>query len=107
MVGSADWSLFLGVLTYMVALVFAGYYYFKYKKIFLLFFITSIATYIFAVFYTWDVFELDKNWILAMLVVSTFVMFFLGKYFSTIELLPADMHTSLKEHKESGKKKNK
>lgn len=99
MMGEADWSIALGILTFVIALIFAVYYYFKYKKLFLIAFITSIATYVFAIFYTWDVFELDKNYVMILLVISTIVMFFLGKYFSKIELKLDRMHTSLKERK--------
>lgn len=94
---AADWSIGVGVLVFIIAIVFAAYYFFKYKKVFLVVFIASIATYVFSVFYTWDVFELNKNWILAILAFSTVVMFFLGKYFSKLDLKPSRMHTSLKE----------
>ena len=96
---SAGWSIALGILAYIIALVFAAIYYFKYKKIFLVVFIVSITTYVFAVFYTWDIYELSKNGIMLLLVVSTILMMFLGKYFSKLELKPAKVHTSLKEKK--------
>ena len=83
---SADWSIALGILVFVVALVFAAYFYFKYKKVFLVVYVASIATYIFAVFYTWDVFELSKNLVLVLLVVSTILMLIVGKYFSKIEI---------------------
>ena len=99
MVGQADWSIAVGILTFIVAIIFATIYYFKYKKLFLIVFIASIATYVFAVFYTWDVFELNKNWILAILMMSTVIMIFLGNYISKFDLSHAKMHTSLKEKK--------
>jgi len=86
MIGSADWSIAVGIIIYIIGIVFAAIYYLRYKKIYLIVLIASICTYIFSVFYTWDVFELSRNWILAMLVLSTIVMFFLGKYFSKLEL---------------------
>lgn len=95
----ADWSIPVGILIYLIALIFAIYYYYKYKKIFLIVFITSIATYGFSVFYAWDVFDLNKNYVLVILVISTILMIFLGKYFSKMELKPAKVHTSLKERK--------
>lgn len=95
----ADWSIALGIIVFIIAICFATYYYLKYKKLSLITFCLSIATYIFAVFYTWDVFELNKNWVLVMLLASTVVMVFLGKYFSKIKLNPARVHTSLKERK--------
>ena len=94
---SADWSIAIGILVFIVAIIFAAIYFFKYKKVYLVVFISSIATYIFAVFYTWDVFELNKNWILGMLVISTLVMWFLGSYFSKFKLSKSGYHTSLKE----------
>ena len=100
MAGTADWSIAIGILVFIIAIIFAAYYFLKYRRIFTVVFIASIATYVFAVFYTWDVFELNKNMILAILAVSAVVMIFLGKYFSKYELKPAKMHTSLKEKKQ-------
>jgi len=96
-VGTADWSIAAGILVYLIAIVFATLYYYRYKKIFLVMFVTSIATYIFAVLYAWDIFELNKNWVMLMLLISTGLMIFLGKYFSKIELKLDKLHTSLKE----------
>lgn len=95
--GTADWSIAVGILIFVVAIIIAAIYYLKYKKVFLVVFIASIATYAFAVFYTMDVFELNKNWIMLLLVISTVLMLFLGKYFSKFELKKAKLHTSLKE----------
>lgn len=97
MAGGADWSILVGTLVFIVAIIFAAYYYIKYRKVFLILFIASISTYIFAVFYTWDVFNLNKNMVLLMLAFSTIIMLFLGKYFSKFELKPNKLHTSLKE----------
>lgn len=93
----ADWSIALGILTYIVALILAIIFYIRYKKVYLVVIIASIATYIFAVFYTWDIFELNKNWILAMLVLSTLIMMGLGKYFSSFKIEEDKPKTSLKE----------
>ena len=98
-VGQADWSIAVGIFTYLIAIVLAVIYYFKYKKVFLIVLISSIATYVFAVFYTWDVFELSKNWVLGVLILSTLIMIFIGKYMSKFDLSPAKVHTSLKEKK--------
>jgi len=95
--GSASWSIAMGILTFVIALIFAAVYYVKYKKVFLIVLIASVATYVFSVFYTWDVFELNKNSIMLLLVISTIIMFFLGKYFTNLELKPQKKHTSLKE----------
>ncbi len=97
MVGQADWSIAVGVFTFIIALVFAVIYFIRYRKISLILFIASIATYIFAVFYTWDVFEPNQNTILAMLAVSAVLMLLLAKYFSKFKIKPAKAHTSLKE----------
>ena len=96
---NATWSIAVGVLVFIIAIILATIYYFKYKKLFLIVFITSISTYVFAVFYTWDVFELNKNWVLAVLIVSTMLMIFIGNYMSKFELSPVKVHTSLKEKK--------
>lgn len=97
MAGEASWSIAVNVLAFIIAIIFTLYYYLRYKKLFLIFFIVSVTTYIAAVFYTWDVFELNKNWILLMLAVSTAIMFFLGRYFSHIKLTPINVQTSLKK----------
>lgn len=97
MAGSADWSIAVGVLVYLVAIIVAAIYYFRLKKVFIISYVASIATYVFAVFYTWDVFELRKEWILLMLLISTVIMILLGKYFSHVKIKPDKIHTSLKE----------
>ena len=99
MTGTADWSIAIGFFVYLIGIIFALYYYFKYGKISLVAFVASISTYIFSVFYAWDIFELNKNYIMIMLLVSTGLMFYLGKYFSKLELKPSKVHTSLKEKK--------
>lgn len=93
----ADWSIAVGVLVYLVAIIAAALYYYRYSKIYLIFHIAAISTYVFAVFYTWDVFELHKNYILLILIVSTILMILLGKYFGNFDLKPTKPHTSLKE----------
>lgn len=94
----ADWSLALGVLIFIVASIVAIIYYLRYKKLFLVLFVAAVATYLFSVFYIWDVFELNKNLVLLLLIISVGIMFFLGKYFSKITLKKIK-HTSLKEKK--------
>ncbi|MDA3855631.1 MAG: hypothetical protein PF569_05195 [Candidatus Woesearchaeota archaeon] len=96
MVG-ATWSIGLGILVFIIAIVFATYYYLRYKKFFLVLFVASVSIYIFAVFYTWDVYDSNKNIIMIMLVISTIIMLFLGKYFSKFKLKANKLHTSLKE----------
>jgi len=116
MIGSASWSIGVGILVLIVAIIFAALYYLRYKKVFLVIYISSIATYIFAVLYTWDIFEINENGILGLLLISTLLMLFLGKYtitsknrsvhfeqdsksFKKIELKPSKVYTSLKEKK--------
>ncbi len=82
--GSADWSIAAGILTFIIAIIFATIYYLRYKKIFLIVLIASIATYMFSVFYIWDVFDLNKNWIMLILIISTVLMILLGKYFQNL-----------------------
>jgi hypothetical protein len=94
---NADWSIAVGIFTFIIALVFAVIYFIRYRKISLILFVASIATYIFAVFYTWDVFEPNQNTILAMLAVSAVIMLLLAKYFSKFKIKPSKAHTSLKE----------
>lgn len=84
---AADWSIAVGVLVFLVAIVIASIYYFRYKKVYLILFIASISTYVFSVFYMLDVFEFtDKNIVLLVLGISTILMFFVGKYFSGFKL---------------------
>jgi len=66
----ADWSISLGFVIFLVALIVSIIYYLRYKKIYLVSLILSIAVYTFSVFYTWDVFELNKNGVLLLLIVS-------------------------------------
>jgi len=93
----ATWSVGVGILIFIVSIFIAVYYYMKYKKAFLVVFITSIATYVFSVFYAWDVYDPNKNWVMFMLLVSTILMVGIGKYFGNMKLKPAKLHTSLKE----------
>ncbi len=95
--GGANWSIAIGVLVYIIAIIIAAIYYWRFKKIFIVVFTASISTYIFAVFYTWDIFELSKNLVLILLLISTLLMVYLGKYFSKIDIKPSKIHTSLKE----------
>ena len=87
MTGEADWSIAVGIFVFIVAVIIATIYYLRYKKVFIVAFTASIATYVFAVFYTWDVFlEQSRNWVLLMLAISTLLMIYLGKYFSGVKL---------------------
>ena len=96
--GGATWSIALGFAVLILAVIFSIIYYLRYKKIYLITLISSISVYIFAVFYTWDVFELNKNMVLLLLLISTIIMIFLGKYTSNLELKLDKPKTSLKEN---------
>lgn len=78
----ADWSIIIGVLVFIIAIIFAIISYVKHKKIYQILYILSVSTYIFAIFYTWDIFELTKNLVLIMLLISTILMLSVAKYFS-------------------------
>ncbi len=93
----ADWSILLGFLIYLVAIIFEIIYYLRYKKWFLVVYAASVSTYVFSVFYAWDVFELEGFAVLALLGVSILVMIYLGKHFSNIKLVKDKVHTTLKE----------
>lgn len=95
MVATADWSIAVGILTYIIALVFATIFYIKQKKISTILLIASIATYIFAIFYTWDIYEPEKNIVITMLAISAIIMLLIGKYFKQISL---NKKTKLKKH---------
>ena len=84
MAGSADWSIAAGIVIFLIAIVCAIVFYVMNRKIHQTVFIASIATYIFAVFYAMDVFELSKNGILGLLVLSTILMMGVGKYFGKV-----------------------
>ena len=94
---NADWSIAVGVLVFIIAIIVAAIYYFRFKRIYLIAYVASIATYVFSVFYIWDVYELKKNGVLVLLLISTGLMIFLGKHFKGIHLKPDKVHTSLKE----------
>lgn len=96
----AEWSIALGVVIYLIAIIAAAVYYYRFKKIYLIFHITALATYIFSVFYTWDVFDLGNNQVLGLLFLSTIVMIFLGRYFKNFDIKVDKPHTSLKEKNE-------
>ena len=97
--GQVEWSAPVGVLILLIALVIAAIYYFRYKKIYLITFVASLSTYVFSIFFIWDVFELNKNLVLLILAISTLIMILIGKYFSNIKIEISKPHTSLKEKK--------
>ncbi|MFW5705140.1 MAG: hypothetical protein ACOCXG_04840 [Nanoarchaeota archaeon] len=96
----ADWSIAVGVLVYFIAIIIAIILFLRYKKWSLVVYTASLATYTFAIFYTWDVFELEKNAVLIMLVVSTVLMMLVGRYFSKVKIAPAQTHSLQGKKKE-------
>ena len=93
----AGWSIALGIVIFIIGIIVSMIYYFAYKKLFLISYIASISTYIFSVFYMLDVYNLNKNYVLLILFLSSILMIFLGKYFSKFKLKKDKLHTSLKE----------
>ncbi len=93
----ATWSIAVGVLIFIIAIITAIIFYYRYNKVSLIVFIASISTYIFAVFYTWDVFQLNKNYVMLLLLISTIIMFLLARYFGNYNLKASKLHTSLSE----------
>ena len=94
---AGNWSIVLGVIIFSIALLVAIIYYLRYKKWFLVIYTASISTYIFSVFYVWDIFDLKGISVMSLLLISMIIMIFLGKYFSKIKLKKDKVHTSLKE----------
>jgi hypothetical protein len=80
----ATWSIAVGILVFIIALVISIILYVKFKQWSVVVYVASLATYTFAFFYTWDVFQLSKNVVLILLIISTIIMMGIGKYFSTV-----------------------
>ncbi len=99
----ADWSLALGVLIFIIAIIAAIIYYLRYKKWFIISYVASFSVLIFSIFYTWDVLSLEGLGVILLLGASAVIMIVLGKHFSGISFEEDKVHTSLKE-KEKEKK---
>lgn len=82
----ATWSIPIGILILIIAIFFAIYYYIKFKKIFLVLIIFSISSFIYGIFYVWDVFSLKRNLVIILLLGSATSLFGIGQYLSSIEL---------------------
>ena len=87
---AADWSVPIGITVFIVGIIVAAYLYLRYRKLHLVGFVAAIVTYIFAVFYTWDVFDLQRNAVMGLLLVSTALMIGVGKYFETHQVFSKD-----------------
>ena len=82
---SAEWSVFTGVLVYVIAFIVSTIYYYKFRRWAVIAYIMSISTYIFSFFYMWDVLMLSKNLILFLLVCSVVLMFLAAKHFKSVK----------------------
>lgn len=100
---AADWSIALGVLLFIIAIIAAVLYYLRYKKWFLISYVAALTVFIFSIFYTWDVLELRGIQVMVLLAISAVIMIYLGKHFTGISLVEDKVHTSLKEKKQEKK----
>ena len=85
MSSGADWSIVIGILIMLIAIVVAIILYLTKNKFSNVFLIASIATYLFGIAYVFDVYDTTKNWNLIILLSSTIIMFFLGYYISKMK----------------------
>mgnify|MGYP006272084335 CR=1 FL=1 len=81
---AADWSIGVGILIFIIALVVGIKYFISFRKFSVLFLTAGIATFLFGIFYSWDIFQFERNVILAVLIVATLIMFVLGLYFKNV-----------------------
>ncbi len=76
----ADWSLVVGILEFIVALIISVVIYAVKRKFYLIMYLISAAVYIFTICFAIDVFDLSKNWILLLLALSSVLMMLIGWY---------------------------
>lgn len=74
----------MGWLVFWISLVLAVILFGKYKKLYPVFYLLSVALYIYTAGYIIDIFSLGKLGILAILVVSAGIFMILGYYLSTV-----------------------
>lgn len=74
----------IGWLVFWVSLILAIVLFVKYKKLYPVFYLISIALYIFTAGYLIDVFEIGKFGTLVILVVSAILFMILGYYLSKV-----------------------
>ena len=106
----ADWSIAIGFLVYFIALIVAIIYYVSYRKFSIVLYVASISTLVFSIFYTIDVYDFNRHFILITLVISTIAFYILGQYFKNIsytreEHLSIDQKNNSKKEGKNTKKK--
>jgi len=74
----ATWSIAVGIFLAIMAVIAGIISYFLNRKYYPIAFITGIGLYIFSVFYTWDIYSLDKNKVMLLLFLSTIVIILIG-----------------------------
>lgn len=79
----AEWSLALGILLIVVGIILSIIFLALYRKYYIISFICGIGLYIFSVAYAWDLYDLSKNKVMILLLLSTVVLGLLGKYISS------------------------
>ena len=79
-----EWYPFLGWGVFIIGLIVAIVMFSNMKKIYPVFYVASIALYIFTAGFYMDVFNLAKGGILTVLVISAALFMLLGWYFSSI-----------------------
>jgi len=74
----------LGGALFWISLVLAIILFSNYKKLYPVFYMVSIALYVFTVGFAIDVFDMAKTGILALLIFSAVLFMLLGNYFTRI-----------------------
>lgn len=74
----ADWSIAIGVILIVIGLVASIIIFSLNRKYYPVLFLIGLEIYVFSVFYAWDLYELQKNQIMLLLVLSTLLLGFLG-----------------------------
>ena len=80
----AYWYPFLGWGVFWISFVVSLILFFKYKKLYPVFYLISVALYIFTAGFAIDVFEFGKLGILMTLVLSAILFMLLGYYLSKV-----------------------
>lgn len=80
----ATWSIAIGILIFIIALIVGIKYFLDYRKFSVIFLTAGIATFLFGIAYAWDIFDFNRVIILSVLVLSTLLMFGLGVYFKSV-----------------------
>ena len=79
-----EWYPFLGWSVFIISLIIGIVMFATHKKIYSIFYLVSIALYVFTAGFFIDVYNLSKGGILGVLVVSAILFMLIGWYFSKI-----------------------